>query len=89
LEHLEMSCRDPRLLTTQQRRALALHERLILRRHRQVGALLRDIASFGSLKKEMASKDREYWIGCAMRHPGFKVTELSDALARQQLTHKV
>jgi hypothetical protein len=79
-----MSCCDKALLTVRQRRALVLHDKLLLRRNRQVGALLREIASFGSLKNEMASKDQEYWIGCAIRHPGFTVTELREALSRKK-----
>lgn len=82
--HLEMYACDPALLSLQQRRALVLHEKRILRKHRQVGALLRAIASTGPYwTPERAQKDRQYWTDSAKLMPGMTVQELKVSLTRR------
>jgi hypothetical protein len=78
---LEMISSDPASLTREQRRALQLHEKLLLRRNRQVGSLLRAIASLGShWTPELAQRGRDYWTDSAMLMPGLTVRELKASL---------
>lgn len=83
--HLDMMSCDPATLTPDQRRALVLHEKLLLRRNRQVGSLLRAIACISpSWARERALKGREYWTNSASLMPGMTVQELK-ALLDQRL----
>ncbi|WP_147321301.1 hypothetical protein [Rhodoferax lacus] len=82
--HLQMSTCDPTTLTRDQRRALVLHEKLVLRRNRQVGAILRAIACISpSWTEERAQKSRDYWTDSAKLMPGMTVQEMRASLEQR------